>query len=269
MNRILRMSILCLFILVFAGCSDVALTGRKQLHLVPASTVQAMAMTDYKQFLSENKLSTDAAMTARVRTVGGRIQKAVESYFASQNMSDRLAGYQWEFNLVENKEVNAWCMPGGKVVVYTGLLTVATTEPDLAVVMGHEIAHAIADHGGERLSQGLIVQLGGMGLDYAVKNKPDTTKQLFTQAYAAGSNVGVLLPYSRLHEKEADHLGLIFMAMAGYDPQTAVSFWQKMSAANKGAKPFELLSTHPADATRINNIQAELPEAQKYYKPTK
>jgi predicted Zn-dependent protease len=266
MNRILRMSILCLLVLVFAGCSDVVLTGRKQLRLVPASTVQAMALTDYKQFLSENKLSADAAMTARVRTVGRRIQKAVESYFASQNQSDRLAGYQWEFNLVENKEVNAWCMPGGKVVVYTGLLTVATTEPDLAVVMGHEIAHAVADHGGERLSQGLIVQLGGMGLDYAIKNKPDATKQLFTQAYATGSSVGVLLPYSRLHENEADHLGLIFMAMAGYDPQTAVAFWKKMSAASTGAKPLEILSTHPADATRIKNIQAELPEAQKYYK---
>jgi predicted Zn-dependent protease len=269
MNRILRLSILCLLILAFAGCSDVALTGRKQLHLVPASTVQSMALTNYKQFLSENKVSADAAMTARVRTVGQRIQKAVESYMASQNKSDSLAGYQWEFNLVENKEVNAWCMPGGKVVVYTGLLTVATTEPDLAVVMGHEIAHAVADHGGERLSQQLVVNLGGMGLDYAIKNKPEAAKQLFTQAYSTGSSVGVLLPYSRLHENEADHLGLIFMAMAGYDPNNAVAFWKKMSAASTGSKPMEILSTHPADATRIKNIQAELPEAQKYYKPSK
>lgn len=269
MTRFLHMSILCLLVLVFAGCSDVAISGRKQLRLVPASTVQSMAMTDYKQFLTENKLSADAAMTARVRTVGGRIQKAVESYFASQNMSDRLAGYQWEYNLIENKDINAWAMPGGKVVVYTGLLTVATTETELAVVMGHEIAHAVADHGGERLSQGLIVQLGGMGLDYAIQNKPDAAKQLFTQAYATGSSIGVMLPYSRLHENEADHLGLIFMAMAGYDPQAAVAFWQKMSAANKGAKPMEWLSTHPADSTRIRNIQALLPEAQKYYKPIK
>ena len=190
MNRIFRMFILCLLIMAFAGCSDVALTGRKQLHLVPASTVQSMALTDYKKFLSENKLSADAAMTARVRTVGQRIQKAVESYMASQNMSDRLAGYQWEFNLVENKEVNAWCMPGGKVVVYTGLLTVATTEADLAVVMGHEIAHAIADHGGERLSQGLIVQLGGMGLDYAIQSKPEATQTALHPGLCGGFQCG-------------------------------------------------------------------------------
>ncbi len=267
MARILCMFILSLLALtILGGCSDVAMTGRKQLNLVPASTVQSMAFSEYKQFLSENKLSADTANTQRVRTVGARIQKAVESYFASQNQSNRLAGYQWEYNLVENKEINAWCMPGGKVVVYTGLLTVATTDTELAVVMGHEIAHAVANHGGERLSQGLLVQLGGMGLDYAIQNKPEATRQLFTQAYATGSNVGVLLPYSRLHENEADRLGLIFMAMAGYDPHTAVSFWQKMSASNKGTKPIEWLSTHPADSTRIRNIQAQLPEAMKYYK---
>jgi predicted Zn-dependent protease len=269
MTRLLFASCLSGLLLSLVGCTDVALTGRKQLHLVPASTVQSMAVADYKQFLSENKVSADTAKTAMVRTVGQKIQKAVESYMASQKMSDRLAGYQWEFNLVENKEVNAWCMPGGKVVVYTGLLTVATTEADLAVVLGHEIAHAVADHGGERMSQQIVVNYGSMGLDYLLKNKPDAAKTLFTQAYAAGSNVGVLLPYSRLHENEADHLGLIFMAMAGYDPNNAVAFWKKMSAASTGSKPMEILSTHPADATRVKNITAELPEAMKYYKSGK
>lgn len=270
MNQISRVCILSLLVLtVLLGCSQVVLTGRNQLNLVPASMVQSMALTDYQKFLSENKLSTDTAKTQMVRTVGQRIQKAVESYMASQNLSDQLAGYKWEYNLVENKEINAWVMPGGKVVVYTGLLTIATSEPELAVVLGHEVAHAVADHGGERLSQGLIVQLGGMGLAQAIKTRPEATQQLFTQAYETGTSVGVVLPYSRLHENEADHLGLIFMAMAGYDPQTAVSFWQKMSAANKGAKPLEILSTHPADSTRIRKIQAELPEAQKYYKPLK
>lgn len=252
----------------FAGCSQVVVTGRKQLHLVPASMVQATALSNYKEFLSENKLSTDTAKTQMVRRVGARIQKAVESYMASQNLSDRLTGYQWEYNLIENKEKNAWVMPGGKVVVYTGLFEIVSNESELAVVLGHEIAHAVADHGGERLSQGLLIELGGMGLATAMQKQPAKTQELFSQAYGYGSNIGVLLPYSRLHENEADRLGLIFMAMAGYDPHVAVDFWKKMASGQSSSRLAELLSTHPADQTRITNIQSRIPEAMKYYTPT-
>ncbi len=261
----LKVAALCGLLLFLFSCSQVAVTGRKQLDIVPASTVNSLGAQSYKDFLSQNKLSNNAEQTRMVKTVGQKIQKAVEQYCKENNMSKRLQGYQWEFNLVENPAVNAFCLPGGKVVVYTGLIPVAKNETGLAVVMGHEIAHAIANHGGERMSQGLLVQMGGMGLEAAMAKQPTQTKNLFLQSYNAGTQYGVLLPYSRLHETEADHIGLIFMAMAGYNPQEAVDFWQRMSAANKGGAPPELLSTHPADATRIKNIQKFMPEAMRYY----
>jgi predicted Zn-dependent protease len=199
-----------------------------------------------------------------VKRVGRRIQGAVEKYMTDNNFRHQLEGYQWEFNLVESKEVNAWCMPGGKVVVYTGILPVAKDENGLAVVMGHEIAHAVAKHGNERMSQGLLTELGGVALSVALRDKPQQTQRLFMNAFGVGAQVGVLLPFSRTHESEADHLGLIFMAMAGYDPHGAVTFWERM-AQQGGSKPPEFLSTHPSDQTRINKIKAELPEALKYY----
>lgn len=262
----LKLVILLSIISLLSGCTQIDFTGRKQLNLVPDSTMNSMSFQNYGEFLAQNKLSTNAQQTQMVKRVGGRIQKAVEQYCAEKGQQDKLSGYEWEFNLVEDPNVNAWCMPGGKVVVYTGLMPVAQTETGLAVVMGHEIAHAFARHGGERMTQGLLVDLGGMALSTALKDRPEQTKSLFMKSYGIGSQVGILLPYSRVHETEADHLGLVFMAMAGYDPHEAVTFWERMASANQGSKPMELLSTHPADETRIKNIKKLLPEAMTYYK---
>ncbi len=252
--------------LLLLACSIVAVTGRKQLNLIPSSTMLSMSTEQYGEFLKANKLSEDQQKTQLVKGVGGKIQKAVEKYFADRRMSGQLKDYAWEFNLVENDEVNAWCMPGGKVVVYAGILPITQDESGLAVVMGHEIAHAVAQHGSERMSQGLITQLGGMALSEALKNKPEQTQQLWMAAFGLGAQVGVLLPYSRLQESEADHLGLIFMSMAGYDPNTAVAFWERMTKMKEGAAPPEFLSTHPSDETRVKNIKALIPEAMQYYR---
>jgi predicted Zn-dependent protease len=251
--------------LVLLSCSTVAITGRKQLNLVPNSTMLSMSFQQYDEFLKSNKLSDNPEQTAMVKGVGTRIQSAVESYFAQKNMSSELKDYKWEFNLVESEDVNAWCMPGGKVVVYTGILPITKDENGLAVVMGHEIAHAIAQHGNERMSQGLITELGGMALSTALQEKPEKTQQLWMTAFGLGAQVGVLLPYSRLQESEADHLGLIFMAMAGYDPHTALDFWERMAKMQSGQAPPEFLSTHPSDETRINKIKELIPEAMQYY----
>ncbi|MBK6913706.1 MAG: M48 family metallopeptidase [Ignavibacteriales bacterium] len=246
-------------------CSTVPITGRSQLSLIPASEMNSMSFQQYDQFLQENKLSQSKSDIDMVKRVGANIQKAVETYFKQNNLSKELAGYQWEFNLIESKEINAWCMPGGKVVVYTGILPLTKDETGLAVVMGHEIAHAIAQHGAERMSQGLLQQLGGVALTVALKDKPQETQNLFMTAYGVGTTVGVMLPFSRTQESEADRLGLIFMSMAGYNPNYAVDFWTRMSQMG-GQKPPEFLSTHPSDETRIADIKKELPEALKYYK---
>ena len=256
--------ILMAFLLV--SCSTVPVTGRTQLALIPSSTMLSMSFQQYDAFLKENKLSTNQEQTRVVKRVGQRIQKAVEQYMAENNLSEAIKDYHWEFNLVESPEVNAWCMPGGKVVVYLGILPITQDEAGLAVVMGHEIAHAVARHGDERMSQGLLVETGGMALSAALASQPETTRQLWMTAFGLGASVGVILPYSRLHENEADRLGLIFMAMAGYDPRAAVTFWERMSQQKKGAAPPEFLSTHPADETRIQNIRAQIPEAMNYYR---
>ncbi len=270
MKAIRRPVVVALVSLLFisAGCSEVGITGRTQINLVPDSIINSMSVQQYNQFISENKLSADAGNTAMVKNVGTRIQKAVDAYCAEYCDEDPFAGYEWEFNLVEDKAVNAFAMPGGKVVVYTGILPITESETGLAVVVGHEIAHVFAKHGGERMTQSLAVQLGGMALSTALKEKPEETKNLFMSSYGLGTQIGILLPFSRAHEKEADHLGLIFMAMAGYDPHEAVGFWQRMAAASKGsAAPPELLSTHPVYETRIKDIQERIPEAMEYYKP--
>jgi predicted Zn-dependent protease len=247
-------------------CSTVPITGRSQLSLVSASEMNAMSFAQYGAFLKENKLSSNKSNVEMVRRVGGNIQRAVETYFAQHNLSEELAGYAWEFNVVESEEVNAWCMPGGKVVVYTGILPITKDETGLAVVMGHEIAHAVAQHGAERMSQGLLQQLGGVALSVALANEPAQTQNLFYTAYGVGTTVGVMLPFSRTHESEADRLGLVFMAMAGYNPNAAVDFWTRMAAQKGGGAPPEFLSTHPSDATRIADIKKHLPEAMSYYK---
>jgi len=252
---------------IIYACTTVPLTGRQQLSLISSSEMLSMSYQQYDQFLQEHKKSRDKAKTAMVQRCGQRIQKAVETYFAQNNSSEHLSGYKWEFNLVEDDQVNAWCMPGGKVVVYTGILPIAQDETGLAVVMGHEIAHAVAEHGNERMSQQLLAQLGGTALSIALAEKPQETQQLWMTVYGVGAHVGALLPYSRLQESEADHLGLIFMAMAGYDPHAAVPFWQRMAALKGGQAPPEFLSTHPSDQTRINKINQLMPDVLKYYKP--
>jgi len=253
---------------VLAGCSEVPITGRRQLNLVPESMITSMSIQEYQQFLSQSKVSSDPKQNATVTRVATRIVQAVEEYEKTHGETDRFAGYKWEFTVVEDPQINAFAMPGGKVVVYTGIMPVAQNDAGLAAVLGHEIAHVFAGHGSERLSQSLLVQMGGIGLDAALAKQPEQTRSLFNAAYGLGSQVGVLLPFSRVQENEADHLGTIFMAMAGYDPHEAVNFWQRMAAASKGqAKPPEFLSTHPADATRIKNLENLIPEAMQYYKP--
>ncbi|MBL7214199.1 MAG: M48 family metallopeptidase [Phycisphaerae bacterium] len=270
MKRTLQQNIVilaCLLMVFLAGCTDVAITGRKQLNLVPDSIINSMALSEYNDFLKspETKLSTDAEKTAMVERVGTRIAAAVERYMNENYMNDRIAGYKWEFNLVDSEEKNAWAMPGGKVVVYTGILEIAQDDAGLAVVMGHEIAHAIAKHGAERMSQALLVTAGGVALDTAMKDESSGKRTAFLTAYGVGTTVGLMLPYSRTHENEADRLGLIFMAMAGYNPETAVGFWERMAADKEGAQIPEFLSTHPAGETRIQNIKNNLYEAMPYY----
>ncbi len=261
-TRILTIAAIVLFLV---SCSTVPLTGRKQLNMIPSNELMSMSYQQYGDFLKENPPVNNTPDALMVKKVGKNIQYAVEQYLADNKMSNLLDGYQWEFNLVNDNQVNAWCMPGGKVVVYKGILPVTKNETGLAVVMGHEIAHAIAEHGGERMSQELLRTAGSVGLSVALQDQPEETQALWMMAYGAGTEVAAILPYSRLHESEADHLGLIFMAMAGYNPEEAVSFWQRMSASASGQKPPEFLSTHPSDQTRIANLQKWMPEAMKYY----
>ena len=261
-----KLVVLCGLLLLLSGCSEVAITGRKQFNIVPDSMINSMAFQSYGEFLTQSKLSKDFSKTRMVKRVGGRIQRAVEQYCTQNGIEDRLQGYQWEFNLIEDKSLNAWAMPGGKMVVNTGLLKVTQTEAGLATVISHEIGHVFAKHGAERMTQGLLVDLGGMALSEALTNRPAQTQNLFKQSYGIGTQLGVLLPYSRLHESEADHLGLIFMAMAGYNPNEALSFWQRMALAKQSPQPLEILSTHPADSTRISNIQKLIPKARQYYR---
>jgi len=257
---------LLLTVVILTGCALNILTGRKQLSLVQESELQLMAKEQYNTFLSENKVlsSGSSREAASVDRVGARISKAITKYFATQGQESLLEGYKWEFNTVESKDINAWCMPGGKVVVYTGLLPVTKNEAALAVVMGHEIAHSVAKHGNERMSQALVQQMGGMALSVALAQKPQETQDLFMMTYGIGSEVGAMLPWSRQQETEADQYGLIFSALAGYDPREAIAFWQRMSTAGGGSPP-EFLSTHPSDETRLKKLEKFMPEAMKYY----
>jgi predicted Zn-dependent protease len=269
-SRAVRVTVACAvasaLALLASGCASVPITGRQQVALVSDAQVMALSYQQYDEFLAASELSQDAEATGTIRTVGLRIQHAVESYFAEQGNSDALEGYAWEFNLVVNDQVNAWCMPGGKVVFYTGILPYFASDADVAVVMGHEVAHAVAEHGAERMSQQMMQQMGAAAVEQAVRSKSAATRELFASAYALGSQLGAMLPYSRLHESEADHIGLILMAMAGYDPRTAPLFWQRMAQAG-GDKPPEFLSTHPADETRVRQLNERMPEAMQYYRP--
>lgn len=258
--------ILILTVSLIYACATVPVTGRKQLSLVSNGEIIPMAATQYQEVIKKGPLSTNQEETALVRNVGTKIQKAVEKYMAEKNASDQVAGFAWEFNLIDDpKTVNAWCMPGGKVAFYTAILPICKDESGVAVVMGHEVAHAIANHGRERMSQGLAANMGMSSVGAAMGQNPGMTKDIFMQAVGMGTQIG-MLKFSRQHESEADKIGLIFMAIAGYDPNEAPIFWERMSAGAGGQKPPEWLSTHPSDQTRINDLKAAMPEAMKYYK---
>lgn len=264
-----KITSLFLLAAVFIACAKNPITGRNQARLVSEQELQAMATQQYRQFLSENRVvSASADRDAEmVRRVGQRVANAVTKFYNEKGLGSQLEGYKWEFNLIQNNEANAWAMPGGKVVVYTGLLPITQNEAALAMVMGHEIAHATLMHGNERMSQGLIQQLGGVALSVAVSNRPAETQNLFLNAYGVGSQVGVLLPFSRKQELESDKYGMIWGAMAGYNPREAINLWKRMEQASTGQKPPEFLSTHPASGNRITQLEKNLPEALQYYKP--
>lgn len=256
--------------LIITACTKNALTGKSHLSLISESQLQQMAVSEYRTFLSQNKVVSSASNkdAEMVKRVGTRIAAAIREYYNAKGMADVTKGYEWEFNLVDNKEVNAWCMPGGKVVVYTGLLPIAQNEAALAVVLGHEITHAVAGHGGERMNNGLAAQgLGAVG-DILTSGNPKVNN-IFNSVYAPGVQVGVLLPNSRNQEYEADKFGLFFAAMAGYNPREAVPFWERMAQAGGNQKPPEFLATHPADEKRIARLQSYMTEALTYYKPVK
>lgn len=258
------------FMFFAASCTTNAITGRSQLSLVSEESLQQEAVTQYRSFLSENKVvspsnNKDAEM---VRRVGQRIANAITEYYKQKGLTNEISGYKWEFNLVQNPEVNAWCMPGGKVVVYTGLLNVTQNEAALAIVLGHEITHAIAHHGQERISEAMLAQgLGTVG-DIFTQGNPQVNN-IFNAIYAPGAQIGVLLPNSRKQEYEADHYGLIFAAMAGYNPREAIPFWTRMASLSKGDQGPEILSSHPLDSKRIAALKGYIDEALKYYHPVK
>lgn len=259
-------SCLILVFLFLSSCTSVPITGRKRIALLPSSNLVTMALESYQTLLKKSKLSTDRHQVAAVRKVGNRIAKAAETFMREEGLQRQLKNFKWEFNLIDdNKTINAFCMPGGKVAVYTGILPIAKDETGLAVIMGHEVAHAIAKHGNERMSQMLLVQLGGVALDVAIKNKPDETRNMFRLAYGIGAQLGLLLPYSRTHESEADHIGLILMARAGYDPVAAPSFWQRMSKIGGGKRPPQFLSTHPSPLKRVKRLQKLIPDVRTKY----
>jgi len=259
---------LCLVVVLFvlSGCGSVPVTGRKQMLLVSDQEVLTLSLQQYDEFIKSAPISTDKANTALVKKVGVNIANAVETYLKANGMSDLVNDYQWEFNLVKSTDVNAFCMPGGKIVVYEGILPITQDETGLAVVMGHEVAHAVAKHSNERMSQQMIAQYGSSALGMVLDGKSAAVQQVASSVYGIGAQYGIMLPYSRKQELEADQLGLIFMAMAGYNPQAAESFWTRMSQNSGGASVAEFMSTHPSDDTRIKKIREELPEALKYYK---
>jgi predicted Zn-dependent protease len=248
--------------ILFVACATNPITGKQNLNFVSNSELFPSSFQQYNQFLTENKVITGTADAKRVDLVGSRIKNAAEKYLRYLGQSQYLKDYRWEYKLVDNKEVNAWCLPGGKIVVYSGILPVTQNESGLATVMGHEVSHALANHGAQRMSAAQLQQIGGVALGAATSGKSEQTQQIFSQAYGLGTEVGVMLPFSRSNETEADQIGLTLMAIAGYNPEDAVTFWSRMSAKSGGAGTPEFMSTHPSDATRIANIKSLIPEAR-------
>jgi Zn-dependent protease with chaperone function len=252
------------FLLLLLACNKTVFTGRKSLNLIPVSTLNSMSFTEYRSFLSQNKAMSSGTEVERIRRIGNDLRGAVEVYYKQKGLEKELKDFAWEFNLVDDPTVNAFCMPGGKVVFYTGILPVCQNDDAIATVMGHEIAHALAHHGNERMSQGLLAQLGLTSLDIALSQKPAATRNLLLSAAGVGAQVGLLLPFSRKHESEADEIGLYLMAMAGYNPSEAEPFWQRMNKLGGGARPPEFLSTHPDPAKRSQRLRELIPKARGY-----
>ncbi|MCB0527190.1 MAG: M48 family metallopeptidase [Saprospiraceae bacterium] len=261
-----KISFSLFMLLMLLACSKNAFTGRKSLNLIPTSTINSLSFSEYKTFLSQNKTLASGSQVDLVRRVGKDLKAATEVYYRSIGKASELKDFAWEFNVVDDPNtVNAFCMPGGKVVVYTGILKVTQNEDALAVVMGHEIAHALAHHGNECMSLGLVAQLGLTSLDLALSQKPAATRNLLMTAAGAGAQIGVLLPFSRKHESEADEIGLYLMAMAGYNPSEAAPFWQRMNSGG-GSRPPEFMSTHPDPAKRSETLRRLVPRARAYAK---
>jgi len=258
-NKFLGLSAVAL---LAVACTTNPITGRKSLHLANDQEISAMALQQYRETLSKAKVVKGTSAAKSVNNVGIRIKNAANNYYRNIGREADLANYQWEFNLIDDKQINAWCMPGGKVAVYSGILPVTKNDTGLAVVLGHEVSHALAGHGNERISQAMVAQYGGAILGSTISN--GQMAAIFQQAYPLGAQVA-LLKYGRSQELEADEMGLYLMAMAGYDPREAQPFWQRMEAQSSGNRPPEFLSTHPNPATRRADLDRHLPKALEYY----
>lgn len=253
-------------LLLLTSCASVPLTGRKRVMLMSDADVISSSLTQYNEYIKSAKRSSNAQGQAQMLRVGRNIATATEKFMKENGMADDIALFGWEFTLVEDDELNAFCMPGGKIVVFDGLLKLAVSDAELATVIGHEVAHSVAKHSSERLSQQMMAQYGAYILSATMSQKSEAVQALSMQVYGLGAELGVMLPFSRQHEYEADYIGQIFMAMAGYDPAVAVSFWEKMVASGSGAKIPALLSSHPSDEKRIAKLKENIPTARQYYK---
>ena len=264
MKCIKQITGLLIAVLIFASCGSVPLTGRKQMLLVSDSELLSASLTQYDEYMKSATKSTDKTKLAMVERTGKKIASATEAYLKQNGLEKEISNFSWDFSLIKSDEVNAFCMPGGKIVVYEGLLPLMSSEDELAVVIGHEVAHAVAKHSNERMSQELLAQYGSSILNAALSTKSSAMQTIGGTVFGLGAQLGVMLPYSRQHEYEADYMGLVFMTMAGYNPSTAVTFWQKMSNASGGGNSSDFMSTHPSDSKRIAEIQRRLPEMEKY-----
>lgn len=249
------------FLLVVA-CKTNPFTGEKNLNFYPNSQIFPASFQQYNQVLAENEIVTGTAESRMIKNVGQKIATASKRYLDANGYQGYLDDYKWEFSLIKDDQVNAWAMPGGKIAFYTGIMPIAKNETGVAAIMAHEVAHALADHGAQRMSAAQLQQLGAVAGNVALSGKSDETRQIFNTAYGLGSTVGVMLPFSRSHESEADRIGLTLMAIAGYDPLEAANLWRRMQAQAGGQAPPEFLSTHPSSDTRIRNIEKWAPEAK-------
>lgn len=250
--------------MLLSSCGSVPITGRKQLNLVSDSEVLQSSLTQYKSYMSSATISGEKAQSEQVTRVGKKLAAATEAYLKANGLEAEVQNFQWEFNLVKNNEINAFCMPGGKIVVYEGLMKLVASDDELAVVLGHEVAHAVAKHSNERMSQQVLAQYGAQAIGIFTQGKSAATQQIVNQVYGLGANYGVMLPFSRKHESEADKMGLVLMSLAGYNPRTALTFWQKMASSSKNTTP-AFMSDHPSDAKRIADIEKDLPAIEQQY----